>query len=126
MINSEKEFCSISSRFGRLVNAYSLRLFNTNLNINYGGIYSLTQKDFQTSRLGGVVVSVLATAPTGLLLFRSRLCHYSVRGACWHLCTPTGRGFELGRGDGFLRAIKIRSTISFAWEVKPDVPCRKI
>jgi hypothetical protein len=102
--------------------------FTLNLNINYGGIYSLTQKDFQTSRLGGVVVSVLATAPTGLhlLLFRSRFCHYSVWGAWWHLCTPTGRGFELGRGDGFSRAIKIRSIISFAWEVKPDVPCRKI
>jgi hypothetical protein len=37
-----------------------------------------------------------------------------------------GRGFAAGRGDGFLRAIKIRSTTSFGWEVKPDVPCRKI
>jgi hypothetical protein len=40
------------------------------------------------SRLGGVVVvSVLATGPKGC-------------------------GFELGQGDGFLRAIKIRSTPS--------------
>jgi hypothetical protein len=31
-----------------------------------------------------------------------------------------------GRGDGFLRAIKIRSTPSFEWEIKPEVPCRKI
>jgi hypothetical protein len=37
------------------------------------------------SRLGGVVVSVLATG-------------------------PKGRGFEPGQGDSFLRAIKIRST----------------
>jgi hypothetical protein len=39
---------------------------------------------------------------------------------------PIGRGFEPGRGDGFLREIKIRSTPSFGWEVKPEVPCRKI
>jgi hypothetical protein len=37
-----------------------------------------------------------------------------------------GRGFKPGRGDGFLRAIKTRSTPSFGWEVKPEVPCRKI
>jgi hypothetical protein len=49
-----------------------------------------------TSRLGGVVVSVLATV-------------------------PKGRGFEPGHGDGFLRAIKILSTPSFGWEVKPEV-----
>jgi hypothetical protein len=47
------------------------------------------------SRLGGVVVSVLATG-------------------------PKGRGFLLAR------AIKIRSTPSFGWEVKPEAPCRKI
>jgi hypothetical protein len=52
-------------------------------------------------RLGGVVVSVLATGP--------KVCE-----------------FEPGQGDGFLRAIKIRSTPSFGWEVKPEVPCRKI
>jgi hypothetical protein len=39
---------------------------------------------------------------------------------------PKGRGFEPGQGDGFLRAIKIRSTLSFGWEIKPEVPCRKI
>jgi hypothetical protein len=47
--------------------------------------------------LGGVVVSVLVTGPKG------------------H-----------GRGDGFLRTIKIRSTTSFGYEVKAEVPCRKI
>jgi hypothetical protein len=47
------------------------------------------------------VVSVLATGP--------KVC-----------------GFEPGQGDGFLRAIRIRSTPSFRWEVKPEVPCRKI
>jgi hypothetical protein len=52
-------------------------------------------------RLGGVVVSLLAIG-------------------------PKGRGFEPGQGDGFLRAIKIRSTPSFGWEVKTEVPCRKI
>jgi hypothetical protein len=54
-----------------------------------------------SSRLGGVVVSVLATG-------------------------PKGRGFEPGQGDGFLRAIKNRSIPSFGSEVKPKVPCRKI
>jgi hypothetical protein len=39
---------------------------------------------------------------------------------------PKGCGFEPGQGDGFLRTIKIRSTPSFGWEVKPEVPCRKI
>jgi hypothetical protein len=52
-------------------------------------------------RLGGVVVSVLATRP--------KVCE-----------------LEPSQGDGFLRAIKIRSTPSFGWEVKPEVPCRKI
>jgi hypothetical protein len=36
-----------------------------------------------------------------------------------------GRGFKHGQGDGFLRAIKIRSTPSFGWEVKTEVPSRK-
>jgi hypothetical protein len=48
------------------------------------------------SRLGGLVVSVLATG-------------------------PKGRGF-----DGILRVIKIRSTPSFGWEIKSQVTCRKI
>jgi hypothetical protein len=52
-------------------------------------------------RLGGVVVSVLATG-------------------------PKVRGFKRGRGERFLRAIKIQSTPSLGWEVKPEVPRRKI
>jgi hypothetical protein len=39
---------------------------------------------------------------------------------------PKGRGFKPSQGDGFLRAIKIRNTHSFGWEVKREVPCRKI
>jgi hypothetical protein len=39
---------------------------------------------------------------------------------------PKDRGFKPGRGDGFLRVIKIRSTPSFGWEQMPEVPCRKI
>jgi hypothetical protein len=39
---------------------------------------------------------------------------------------PKGCGFKPGRDDGFLRAITIRSTSSFEWEVKPKVTCRKI
>jgi hypothetical protein len=54
-----------------------------------------------TSRLGGVAVSVLAIG-------------------------PKGRVFKPDQGDGFLREIQIRSTPSFGWEVKPEVPCRKI
>jgi hypothetical protein len=53
-------------------------------------------------RLGDVVVSVIATR-------------------------PKDRGFKPGRGDGFLRAIKILITpSSFGWEVKPEVQFRKI
>jgi hypothetical protein len=48
-------------------------------------------------RLGGVVVSVLATG-------------------------PKGRGFKPGQGDGFLRAVKIHSTPFFGWEVKREGP----
>jgi hypothetical protein len=50
------------------------------------------------SRLGDVVVSVLATG-------------------------SMGRGFKPDRGDGFLRAKKAPS---FEREVKPEAPCRKI
>jgi hypothetical protein len=39
---------------------------------------------------------------------------------------PKVRGFKLGRGDGFLRAIKILSTPSFGGEVKPSAPCCNI
>jgi hypothetical protein len=39
---------------------------------------------------------------------------------------PKVRGFKPGRGDGFLKAIKIRSTSSFGGEVKPEVECCKI
>jgi hypothetical protein len=52
-------------------------------------------------RIGGVVVSVLATGP--------KVCR-----------------FELSQGNGFLRATKICSTPSFGWEVKLEVPCHEI
>jgi hypothetical protein len=55
-------------------------------------IHNTRQKNSQSllsnGRLGGVVVSVLATGPEGC-------------------------GFEPGQGDGFLRAIKVSSTPSF-------------
>jgi hypothetical protein len=53
------------------------------------------------NRLDSVVVSVLATG-------------------------PKVRGFKAGRGDGFLRAIQIRSTVFLGGAVKPSAPCRKI
>jgi hypothetical protein len=39
---------------------------------------------------------------------------------------PKIRCFKPGLGDGFLRAIKIRSTSSFGGEVKPEAHCLKI
>jgi hypothetical protein len=39
---------------------------------------------------------------------------------------PKVRVFKPGRGDGFLRAITIRSKPSFRGEVKPEAPCRNI
>jgi hypothetical protein len=39
---------------------------------------------------------------------------------------PKVRGFKPGRGDLFLRAMKIRSTPSFGGEVKPSAPFHKI
>jgi hypothetical protein len=53
------------------------------------------------SSVSGVVVSVLATG-------------------------PKDRRFKPSRSDGFLRVIKIRSTLFFRWYVKPEVPCSKI
>jgi hypothetical protein len=35
-------------------------------------------------------------------------------------------GFKPGRGDGFLRAIKICDVPFFGGEVKPDAPCCKV
>jgi hypothetical protein len=46
-------------------------------------------------RLGGVVVSVLATG-------------------------PNGRGFGPGQGDGFLRAIKSAAHLPLGWELNPE------
>jgi hypothetical protein len=39
---------------------------------------------------------------------------------------PKVLGFKPGLDDGFLRAIKLRSTPSFGGEVKPEAPCRKV
>jgi hypothetical protein len=39
---------------------------------------------------------------------------------------PKVRGFKPSRGDGFLMAMKNRSTIFFREEAKPSVPCLKI
>jgi hypothetical protein len=39
---------------------------------------------------------------------------------------PKGRGFKPDLGDGLLRAIKMFSTPYFGWEVRPEIPCRKI
>jgi hypothetical protein len=71
-------------------------------NLNVYTNYWYTKFTIESSSgLGGVVISVLATGPKGF-------------------------GFEPGQGDEFLGAIKIRSTPSFGWEVKLEVPCRKI
>jgi hypothetical protein len=53
------------------------------------------------SRFGGVVIGVLVTGPR----------------VCW---------FEPDRSDWFLMAIKIRSTPTFVWEIKPEIPRRNI
>jgi hypothetical protein len=39
---------------------------------------------------------------------------------------PEVRVFKPGRGDGVLKAIKIRGTPSFGEEVKAKIPCRKM
>jgi hypothetical protein len=39
---------------------------------------------------------------------------------------PRFAGLSQAEGDGFLTAIKIRSTPSFGGEVKPSVPCHEI
>jgi hypothetical protein len=61
-----------------------------------GNLHSTLQ-----SRFGGVVVSVIATG-------------------------TEGRGFKPDGAEKCLIAIKIRSSPSFGWEIKPEAPCRKI
>jgi hypothetical protein len=39
---------------------------------------------------------------------------------------PKVRGFKPSWGDGFLRAIKVRSTLYFSGEVKPLTPCKNL
>jgi hypothetical protein len=58
--------------------------------------YELSLHD---GRLGGVVVSVLATG-------------------------PKVHQFKASCGNGFLRAIRIHSAPPFGWEVKPEALCR--
>jgi hypothetical protein len=41
------------------------------------------------------------------------------------IISPKVRGFKSGQGNGFLRAIRIRSIPSFGREVKSGAPCRK-
>jgi hypothetical protein len=54
-------------------------------------------------------------------LRRSRCCN-GYRACHW----SQGSGSNPAEGDGFLRAIKIRSQTSFGREVKPSAPCRRI
>jgi hypothetical protein len=61
----------------------------------------LPEATLKHSRLGGVVVSVLATG-------------------------PKGRGFKPDRQRCILREIKIRGTTSYGGEVNPWAPCRKV
>jgi hypothetical protein len=60
----------------------------------------------------------------------SSLSHYFARYILiWLLYFPLNSGFagsNPGERDGFLRAIKIRSTTSFRGEVKPSATCFKI
>jgi hypothetical protein len=85
-------------------------MFTTHLfNVHYNNMLPLTHPNVTSglfhsgfpSRLGGAMDSVLATGPKGC-------------------------GFKPSRGNGFLRVTKIRTTPSFGWEVKPEVPCCKI
>jgi hypothetical protein len=85
LVASQEKYFTLASRWKKIITRYKLITY-LYLNVN---------------RLGGVVVSMLATGPKGL-------------------------GFKPGRGAGFLRAINIRSTPSFGWEVKPEASCRKI
>jgi hypothetical protein len=67
----------------------------------YSVVRKLTNANLTHCRLGGVVVSVLATGP--------KVC-----------------GFEPGQGDGFFKKLKSATHLPFGWEVKPEFPYRKI
>jgi hypothetical protein len=70
-------------------------------NAIFGNEIFISGATYSLSRLGGVVISVLAIGP--------KVC-----------------GFKPGRSNGLLRTIKIRSKPSFGAEVKPEAPFRKI
>jgi hypothetical protein len=67
----------------------------------YWSIWYYSESKFLSSRLGGVMVSVLVI---GLKV----------------------RWFKTGRGDRLLRAINIRSAPAFVWELKLSAACHKI
>jgi hypothetical protein len=48
--------------------------------------------------------------------------------ACYlnHLQEMGPKMIQVSQGDGFLRVIKICSTLFFGWEVRPEAPCHKI
>jgi hypothetical protein len=102
--------------------------------------YSLTLSLYFSSNAGALNL-FSSTNATVVLLFASE--HYTkyllelpkfintskstlsgIKSSTVLVSRPKGRGFEPGQGYGFLTAIKIRSTSSFGWEVKPEVPCK--
>jgi hypothetical protein len=78
-------------------------ILETGQSLSLYGVPEFESRDTKSkwSRLSAVVVSVVSTGPKGL-------------------------GFKPGRGNGFLKAIKICSTPYFGWEVKPEAACSKI
>jgi hypothetical protein len=69
--------------------------------------------------IGGKELDDRASIPGGVSRFSSVMASVLAIGLKVH-------GFKPGQCDGYLRAIKIRSTPSFTEEVKPEAPCRKL
>jgi hypothetical protein len=85
------------------------------------------RNDSQDSYSGGILFESWPDFSRGSSLSRPVLgCHLRSVMVSVLAVGPKFRGFTPGRGDGFLKAIKIRSTPSIGGEVKPSAPCRKI
>jgi hypothetical protein len=90
-------------------------------NLTYEAIHSMKYLD--------MVVSGMVTSPyqeKWLGLETTVFCHLGVAMVSVLATGPKDRGLKPSHGNGHLRAIKICSTPTFGWEVKLEVPCRKI
>jgi hypothetical protein len=81
---------------------------------------------YQPSRMVSLSTARRRTVLNGTARFCVKNRHLSGVMVSVFAIGPKVCGFKPGRGDGFLRAIKMHITPSFGGEEKPSAPSRKI